>query len=85
LPANLWDPSVLRLTRALDTTDGSVIPVSVTDRGNEQIVVRGRSVVAHRYSIKITDAQDVWYDAQQRLLKVELRGRDGSTIVHEPS
>ena len=84
-PANLWDPSVLRLTRALNTTDGTVIPVSVTDRGKEQIIVRGRSVAAHRYSIKTTDTQDVWYDAQQRLLKVELRGSDGSTIVHEPS
>ena len=84
-PANLWDTSVLRLTRALNTTDGTVIPVSVTDRGMEQIVARGRSVAAHRYSIKTTDVQDVWYDGQQRLLKVELRGSDGSTIVHELS
>jgi Domain of unknown function (DUF6134) len=77
--------SVLRLTRALNTTDGTVIPVSVTDHGMEQIVARGRSVAAHRYSIKTTDVQDVWYDGQQRLLKVELRGSDGSTIVHELS
>jgi hypothetical protein len=46
-PANLWDPSVLRLTRALDTTDGTITPVSVTDRGKEQIVVRGHSVTTH--------------------------------------
>jgi len=84
-PANLWDPSVLRLTRALNTTDGTIIPVSVTDRGKEQIVVRGHSVAAHRYAIKTTGAQDVWYDGQQRLVKVELRGSDGSTIVHEPN
>ena len=74
---------MLRLTRALNTTDGTLIPVSVMDRGMEQIVARGRSVAAHRYSIKTTDVQDVWYDGQQRLLKVELRGSDGSTIVHE--
>src|SRR4051795_684214 len=84
-PANLWDTSVHRLTRALNTTDGTLIPVSVMDRGMEQIVARGRSVAAHRYSIKTTDVQDVWYDGQQRLLKVELRGSDGLTIVHELS
>ena len=84
-PANLWDPSVLRLTRALNTTDGTIIPVSVTDRGKEQIVVRGHSVAAHRYAIKTTGAQDAWYDGQQRLVKLELRGSDGSTIVHEPN
>jgi hypothetical protein len=82
-PANLWDPSVLRLTRAFNTTDGTIIPVSVTDRGTEQTVVRGRSIAAHRYAIRTTGAQDVWYDGQQRLVKVELRGSDGSTIVHE--
>jgi photosystem II stability/assembly factor-like uncharacterized protein len=82
-PANLWDPSVLRLTRALDTTDGTITPVTVTDRGKEQIVVRGRSMMAHRYAVRTTSAQDVWYDEQQRLVKVELHGRDGSTIVHE--
>ena len=84
-PANLWDPSVLRLTRALNTTDGTIIPVSVTDRGKEQIIVRGHSVAAHRYAIKTTGAQDAWYDGQQRLVKLELRGSDGSTIVHEPN
>jgi hypothetical protein len=47
-PANLRDSSVLRLTRAFNTTDGTVIPVSVTNRGMEQIVARGRSVTAHR-------------------------------------
>ncbi len=72
-PANLWDTSVLRLTRALNTTDGTVIPVSVTDRGMEQIVARGRSVAAHRYSIKTTDVQDVWYRWSESLARPNRR------------
>jgi len=80
MPANLWNVSLVRMTAALDPKDGSVMPVSVVDRGNEQIVVQGRALTAHRYSIRTTIPQEVWYDGDQRLLKVELRGSDGSTI-----
>ncbi|MGD9615756.1 MAG: DUF6134 family protein [Alphaproteobacteria bacterium] len=80
MPANLWNASLVRMTKALNTRDGSVMPISVVDRGKEQLVVQGRALTAHRYSIKTTIPQEVWYDEQQRLLKVELRGSDGSTI-----
>ena len=80
MPANLWNVSLVRMTAALDPKDGSVMPVSVVDRGNEQIVMQGRALTAHRYSIRTTIPQEVWYDEDQRLLKVELRGSDGSTI-----
>jgi hypothetical protein len=84
IPASLWNPSLLRSTAALDTRDGSVIPVSVVDRGKERIVLHGRPTTAHRYSIRTSFPQEVWYDEQQRLLKVELRGSDGSTIRYQP-
>ena len=70
----------MRKTIALDPQDGSVMPISVIDRGKEQLVVQGRALTAHHYSIKTTIPQEVWYDEDQRLLKVELRGSDGSTI-----
>jgi hypothetical protein len=80
MPANLWNASLVRMRVALDPKDGSVTPVAVVDRGEEQVVVDGRALTAHRYSIKTTVPQEVWYDEHQRLLKVELRGADGSTI-----
>ena len=80
MPANLWNVSLVRMTTAFDSKDGSVMPISVVDRGHEQIVVQGRALTAHRYSIRTTIPQEVWYDGDQRLLKVELRGSDGSTI-----
>jgi uncharacterized Zn-binding protein involved in type VI secretion len=80
VPANLWNASLVRTSAALDPKDGSVTPVSVVDRGREQLIVQGRALTAHRYSIKTTIPQEVWYDEQQHLLKVELRGSDGSTI-----
>lgn len=83
IPANLWNASLTRTTIALNTKDGSVIPVSVIDRGKEQLMLQGRPTTAHRYSIKTTIPQEVWYDEQQRLLKVELRGTDGSRIQYQ--
>ena len=80
IPATLWNAALVRMTAALNTKDGSVMPVSVVDRGKERLVVQGRALTAHRYSIRTTIPQEVWYDEQQRLLKVELRGSDGSTI-----
>jgi hypothetical protein len=80
IPASLWNASLVRMREALNTKDGSVMPVSVVDRGKEQLVVQGRALRAHRYSIRTTFPQEVWYDEHQRLLKVELRGSDGSTI-----
>lgn len=80
IPASLWNAALMRMRAALDPKDGSVMPVSVVDRGREQLVVQGRALTAHRYSIRTTIPQEVWYDERQRLLKVELRGSDGSTI-----
>jgi len=80
MPANLWNVSLLGTRTAFDPKDGSVMPVSVVDRGREQLVVQGRALTAHRYSIRTTIPQEVWYDENQRLLKVKLRGSDGSTI-----
>ena len=83
-PVSLWNASLLRTTMAIDTLDGSVTPVSVVDHGEEPLVLQGRRTTAHHYSIKTSFPQDVWYDQQHQLLKVELRGSDGSRIQYQP-
>ena len=51
-PANLWNVSLVGMRQALDPKDGSVMPVSVVDRGNEQSSCRAATLTAHRYSIR---------------------------------
>ena len=53
-------------------------------RIEEPLVLQGRATTARHYSIKTSFPQDVWYDRQYQLLKVELRGSDGSTIEYRP-
>jgi hypothetical protein len=85
IPASLWNAALVRQTIALDPRDGSVTPISVVDHGEEQLVLEGRPTAAHHYSINTGMPQDVWYDEQSRLVKVELVGSDGSKIEYRPS
>ncbi len=84
IPVSLWNATLLRTTMAINTQDGSVTPVSVVDHGEEPLVLQGRPTTAHHYSIRTSFPQDVWYDQQHQLLKVELRGSDGSRIQYQP-
>jgi hypothetical protein len=83
IPASLWNAELVRQTIALNTKNGSVMPISVVDHGKKQLELQGRKTTARHYSIKTTFPQDVWYDEEERLLKVELRGRDGSKIHYQ--
>ncbi len=85
IPASLWNAALVRQTMALDPQDGSVAPIAVVDHGEEQLVLEGRATTAHHYSISTGTSQDVWYDEQNRLVKVELVGSDGSKIEYRPN
>jgi uncharacterized protein DUF6134 len=84
MPYNPWNAAMLHARVALNTKDGSVTPVSVTDRGEDRVVLQGRSTLTHHYSIRTSFPQDVWYDRHHRLVRVELHGSDGSTIRYQP-
>lgn len=84
MPVSLWNAAIVQKTIALDPQDGKVVPLTVTDHGKERVVLQGRPETAHHYSLKTTFPQDVWYDDHQQLVKVAMRGSDGSTIEYEP-
>lgn len=83
LPASLWNPAMLSQNVALNPEDGKLVPVSVVDRGEDSLTVAGRLERVHHYLLKTIFAQDVWYDDGHRLVKMELKGADGSTIRYQ--
>lgn len=85
IPANPWNPLIVRARMALDPQDGTLTPVSALDHGENQVMVNGRPTLAHHYSIRTSFSQDVWYDRNSRPVRAEMRGRDGSTISVELS
>lgn len=83
LPASLWNSAMLSQNVALNPEDGKLVPVSVVDRGEDNLTVAGRPERVHHYLLKTIFAQDVWYDDGHRLVKMELKGADGSTIRYQ--
>ena len=83
VPASLWNPLLLEKTVAFNPQDGKIMPIAVTDRGEDQLIVQGRAKRARHYVINTTFPQEVWYDEARQLLKVELKGSDGSTIRYQ--
>jgi hypothetical protein len=84
VPFTLWTAPAVRQALALNPQDGSLTHLSVVDRGEDQLIVRGRPVKTRHFSLKTSFPQDVWYDENDRLVKVELHGSDGSTIQYQP-
>jgi hypothetical protein len=85
LPASLWNMAVLRQPALIDTTDGSTLPITVSDRGPDTIIVDGRRVRAHHYRLTGGLDRDLWYDSRGRLLQVRFTASDGSEIRFVPS
>lgn len=83
-PVSLWNRPFLGHGIGLDPEVGSIVPVSVIDKGQDDMVVAGRTEYAHHFVIKTTLSQDVWYDERGRLVRVTMQVRDGSTIRYEP-
>lgn len=83
VPLSLWNPVLVASDVALDPEDGDVEPIKVQDRGEEKLVIQGRERPAHHYQIVTGFPQDVWYDDNNQLVQVELKGKDGSTIRYQ--
>jgi hypothetical protein len=84
IPASLWNAALVRRTIALNLQTGGLTPVSVIDHGSERLVLQGRPTTVHHYSINTSFPQDVWYDQHHQLVRVEMRGSDGSKIQYQP-
>lgn len=85
LPSSLWNAAMARQTSAVSTVDGSLIRITVADRGAQDFSLWGRQIDAHHYSLHGIYSQDVWYDPQGDLVRMQMRGSDGSTILYQPT
>lgn len=83
VPLSLWNPTIVNQTAALDTQNGSLETIKVSDMGEGNLVIERRERHVHHYQIVTTYPQDVWYDDSGELVQVELKGSDGSTIRYQ--
>ena len=84
MPASLWNASLTKQTVALNARDGSLMQISVTEAGVDNLVVRGQPTKARHFTIKGPFSQDAWYDDKGTLVQAQFIGADGSTILWQP-
>ncbi|MGV6806063.1 MAG: DUF6134 family protein [Ruegeria sp.] len=82
LPASLWNDDIVKSRKLLNTIDGRVMNVRVTDLGVQAVPVRGGQLSAHHYRISGDLERDVWYDNQGNLAHVSFTADDGSTVTY---
>jgi Domain of unknown function (DUF6134) len=80
VPASLWDAEIVSTGSALNTIDGSTMPISVRRLGHETIAAGGQQVGATHYAIGGGLKRDLWFDGQKRLVHVRFTADDGSTV-----
>jgi hypothetical protein len=80
IPASLWNRETVHQTVLLDPIRGRDRRVTVVEKGEEAINIRGKAVIAHHYSITDKFPRDIWYDSDGELVQVQFFAKDGSEI-----
>ncbi|MBL4750849.1 MAG: hypothetical protein JKX71_09770 [Amylibacter sp.] len=82
LPASLWNVDIVRSKKLLNTIDGKIMSVRSADLGFEMVPTKRGKVEAHHYRISGELKRDLWYDANDALVRVSFKADDGSTITY---
>lgn len=82
LPASLWNDAIVKSHTLLNTIDGRIMYVKVTDLGDQAVPTRRGTVMAHHYRISGDLDRDVWYDSDGNLAHVSFKADDGSTVTY---
>ncbi len=82
LPASLWNDDIVNSHKLLNTIDGKVMSVRVTDLGMQAVPSGKGEVNAHHFRISGDLERDVWYDDAGNLAHVSFKADDGSTVTY---
>lgn len=79
LPSTYWHRRFLDAPVWIDTQRGRLLNCQVTPRGVSRVSAAGDDVAADRFAVTGDLTLDLWY-AQERWVKLDFKGEDGSVI-----
>ena len=82
LPASLWNAETVKQSALLNTILGTVMTVTVEDKGAEEVPVKGANVSATHYSITGGLQRELWIDADGNVVKYTFEDSTGSEIAY---
>jgi len=78
-----WNPEILKERQLLNSQTGELVPVTITEQGQETITVRGQQLAATRHRISAEQVQiDLWY-ADQQWIALEALAPGGRRLRYE--
>lgn len=82
VPTSYWHPETTRQTRMLNTQNGRLITMEISERGAADVVdIGGNRVRATRYDIDGELDVDLFYDAAGRLASIAFYPPDSDTLI----
>ncbi|MBI3445687.1 MAG: hypothetical protein HY055_10070 [Magnetospirillum sp.] len=82
LPATLWHIPSPQTNIVLDPADGDATPIKTSYAGEDTITVRGRPLKAQHWVWDGGLKRDLWYDGNQALVQVRIKGDDDSDVFY---
>lgn len=82
IPASLWNERIVQQKSILNTLDGTRMTIQVSDLGTEAVIVKNARIPARHYALTGDLQRELWYDAQNVLVKVRFKAKDGSDIEY---
>ena len=81
ISTNHWNADVVKTNKVLNTLTGNINNVQINQMGREKVKILNGEIEATRYDYQgdLTDTS-VWYDDQNRWVKLRFKARDGSLI-----
>jgi len=83
IPSSLWHRDTPESQILFDTVDGRVKVIRSELIGSEDVPAGGATVSARHFALHGGIPRDIWYDADCRLVRIALIGRDGVPVVFE--
>lgn len=82
IPASLWNPEIVKQTQILNTLDGTIMSVSVEDKGLSEVEAGGAKQQAHHYAITGELTRELWFTPAGDLVQIRFPDKTGTEIVY---
>lgn len=82
VPASLWNPAFIRTHALMNSLVGTPLDFKVVYKGEENVTVKGKPVRARHYSLTGEMPRELWYDRNWVLVRMTLKGKDGSPVQY---
>lgn len=86
MPTTYWHPATIRQDRLVDTQDGDLLEIAVTEVGRETVQAGDTSVPATRYEMRGDLDITLWYDDADRWVKLafDYKGASFDYVLKDP-